>query len=293
MNLALTVLEIVSPVFLLAGVGFVWVRAGFEYRIEFVTRLAMTLAVPCLIFTALMKTEADLGALFNLTLAAICAYAAVGVAGWVLFKALGMNLRTYLAPFIFGNTGNLGIPLALFAFGQPGLERAVVLLAVSAVLSFTFGIWLVAGRGSFLKILKEPMIGATLLGALFLWQGWETPRFLTNTLDLAGQMAIPMMLITLGVAVGRLSPGRVSVAIVLSVIKLVVCAAIAWGIGLAFNLDDVSFGVLVLQIATPVAVTAYLLAEKYGADSQSVAGFVVVSTLISVAGLPLLLGLLL
>jgi predicted permease len=286
-------LEIVSPVFLLAGVGFVWVRAGFEYRIEFVTRLAMTLAVPCLIFTALMKTEADLGALFNLTLAAICAYAAVGVAGWVLFKALGMNLRTYLAPFIFGNTGNLGIPLALFAFGQPGLERAVVLLAVSAVLSFTFGIWLVAGRGSFLKILKEPMIGATLLGALFLWQGWETPRFLTNTLDLAGQMAIPMMLITLGVAVGRLSPGRVSVAIVLSVIKLVVCAAIAWGIGLAFNLDDVSFGVLVLQIATPVAVTAYLLAEKYGADSQSVAGFVVVSTLISVAGLPLLLGLLL
>lgn len=293
MNLALTVLEIVSPVFLLAGVGFVWVRAGFEYRIEFVTRLAMTLAVPCLIFTALMKTEADLGALFNLTLASICAYAAVGVAGWVLFKALGMNLRTYLAPFIFGNTGNLGIPLALFAFGQPGLERAVVLLAVSAVLSFTFGIWLVAGRGSFLKILKEPMIGATLLGALFLWQGWETPRFLTNTLDLAGQMAIPMMLITLGVAVGRLSPGRVSTAIVLSIIKLVVCAATAWGIGLAFNLDDISFGVLVLQIATPVAVTAYLLAEKYGADSQSVAGFVVVSTLVSVAGLPLLLGLLL
>ena len=293
MNLALTVLEIVSPVFLLAGVGFVWVRAGFEYRIEFVTRLAMTLAVPCLIFTALMKTEADLGALFNLTLASICAYAAVGVAGWVLFKALGMNLRTYLAPFIFGNTGNLGIPLALFAFGQPGLERAVVLLAVSAVLSFTFGIWLVAGRGSFLKILKEPMIGATLLGAFFLWQGWETPRFLTNTLDLAGQMAIPMMLITLGVAVGRLSPGRVSTAIVLSIIKLVVCAAIAWGIGLAFNLDDISFGVLVLQIATPVAVTAYLLAEKYGADSQSVAGFVVVSTLVSVAGLPLLLGLLL
>lgn len=293
MNLALTVLEIVSPVFLLAGVGFVWVRAGFEYRIEFVTRLAMTLAVPCLIFTALMKTEADLGALFNLALASICAYAAVGVAGWVVFKALGMNLRTYLAPFIFGNTGNLGIPLALFAFGQPGLERAVVLLAVSAVLSFTFGIWLVAGRGSFLKILKEPMIGATLLGALFLWQGWETPRFLTNTLDLAGQMAIPMMLITLGVAVGRLSPGRVSTAIMLSIIKLVVCAAIAWGIGLAFNLDDISFGVLVLQIATPVAVTAYLLAEKYGADSHSVAGFVVVSTLVSVAGLPLLLGLLL
>ncbi|MDV4144849.1 AEC family transporter [Shimia sp. FJ5] len=293
MNLALTVLEIVAPVFLLAGIGFLWVRAGFEYRIEFVTRLAMTLAVPCLIFTALMKTEVDLAALANLTLAAIASYAAVGVVGAVLLLLLRLNQQTFLAPFIFGNTGNLGIPLALFAFGQPGLERAVVLLAVSAVLSFTLGIWLVAGRGSFLKILKEPMIGATFLGALFLWQGWETPRFLTNTLDLIGQMAIPLMLLTLGVAVARLTPARITTAIWLSLVKLVICAVIAWGMARAFGLDDISFGVLVLQISTPVAVTAYLIAEKYGADSDSVAGFVVVSTLISVAGLPLLLALVL
>ncbi|MDP2579885.1 AEC family transporter [Shimia thalassica] len=293
MNLALTVLEITAPVFLLAAVGFTWVKVGFEYRIQFVTQLAMTLAVPCLIFTALMKTEADIVALGQLAVAATVSYAAVGLVGWALLAAFGLNLRTYLAPFIFGNTGNLGIPLALFAFGQAGLERAVVLLAVSAVLSFTIGIWLVAGRGAFGKILKEPMIGATLLGALFLWQGWETPTFLTNTLELAGQMAIPMMLITLGVAVARLTPGRVVTAIGLSVVKLVVCALIAWGIASAFALDDTSFGVLVLQISTPVAVTAYLLAEKYGADSESVAGFVVVSTLISIAGLPLLLALLL
>ncbi|WP_299348660.1 AEC family transporter [uncultured Shimia sp.] len=292
MNLALTVLEIVSPVFLLAGIGFAWVKAGFEYRIQFVTRLAMTLAVPALIFVALMKTKVDLAALGQLTLASVVAYGLVGAAGGLILAILRLNQRTYLAPFIFGNTGNLGLPLALFAFGQPGLERAVVLLAVSAVLSFTIGIWLVAGRGSFLKILKEPMIGATLLGAVFLWQGWETPRFLTNTLELVGQMAIPMMLITLGVAVARLTPGRVGIAIGLSLVKLVLCAAIAWGVGLAFQLDEISFGVLVLQLATPVAVTAYLLAEKYGADSEAVAGFVVVSTLTSVAGLPLLIALL-
>ncbi|MEQ9693060.1 AEC family transporter [Shimia sp. SDUM112013] len=293
MNLALTVLEITAPVFLLAGVGFTWVKVGFEYRIQFVTQLAMTLAVPCLIFTALMKTEADIVALGQLAIAGTLSYAAVGVVGWALLALIGLNLRTYLAPFIFGNTGNLGIPLALFAFGQAGLERAVVLLAVSAVLSFTIGIWLVAGRGAFGKILKEPMIGATLLGALFLWQGWETPSFLTNTLDLIGQMAIPLMLITLGVAVARLTPGRVVTAIGLSFAKLVICAVIAWGMASWFALEDVSFGVLVLQISTPVAVTAYLLAEKYGADSESVAGFVVVSTLISIAGLPLLLALLL
>lgn len=292
MNLALTVLEIVSPVFLLAAIGFTWVKAGFEYRIQFVTRLAMTVAVPALIFVALMKSEVDLIALGQLTLASVVAYGGIGLVGGALLAVLRLDQRTYLAPFMFGNTGNLGLPLALFAFGQPGLERAVVLLAVSAVLSFTIGIWLVAGRGSFLKILREPMIWATLLGALFLWLGWETPTFLTNTLELVGQMAIPMMLITLGVAVARLTPGRVQAAIGLSILKLLICAAIGWGVGTLFQLDEVSFGVLVLQISTPVAVTAYLLAEKYGADAEAVAGFVVVSTLISVAGLPLLLALL-
>ncbi len=293
MNLILTVLEIVAPVFLVAGVGFAWVKAGFEYRIQFVTRLAMTLAVPCLIFTALMKTEANLGDLAKLTLAGTMAYIVVGGLGWALLKAARLSLRTYLAPMIFGNTGNLGIPLALFAFGQPGLEAAVVMLAVSAILSFTWGIWIVAGEGAFGKMIKEPMIWATLLGAVFLVMDWETPKFLTNTLDLIGQMAIPMMLITLGVAVARLTPGRVVTAIWLSVVKLVICVAIAWGIGLAFGLTGTLFGVLVLQVAMPVAVTAYLLAEKYDADSDAVAGYVVVSTLVSVIGLPILLTMLL
>jgi hypothetical protein len=105
-------------------------------------------------------------------------------------------------------------------------------------------------------------------------------------------MAIPMMLLTLGVAVARLTPGRVVTAIWLSVVKLLICAAIGWGIGLAFGLTGTLFGVLVLQMAMPVAVTAYLLAEKYEADSNAVAGYVVVSTLVSVVGLPILLALL-
>ncbi len=119
----------------------------------------------------------------------------------------GLNRRTYLAPLIFGNTGNLGLPLALFAFGDEGLSYAVVVFAIMAIWSFTFGIWLVAGAGSFGKVLREPLVWATLLGGLFLWQDWQTPLFLTNTLELIGQMAIPLMLITLGVAVARLDAG--------------------------------------------------------------------------------------
>ncbi len=293
MNLVLTVLEITAPVFLLAAVGFTWVKLGFEYRVEFVTRLAMTLSVPCLIFVALMQTEVDPQALATLSLASVVTYAIVTVLCAAVVFANGLDRRTFLAPLTFGNTGNLGLPLALFAFGDIGLGYAVVVFAIMAIYSFTFGIWVVSGGGSPLKVVKEPMVGATILGALFLWQGWETPTFLTNTLDLIGQIAIPIMLITLGVAVARLRPGRLVQAVLLSAIKLVICAGTAWVIGDWFALDPIALAVLVLQVATPVAVTSYLIAEKYGADSDAVAGLVVVSTVMSVLSLPVLLAFLL
>lgn len=289
MNLALTVLEIVAPVFLLGAIGFAWVKLGFEYRLQFVTQLSMTLAVPCLIFVALMETEVDPQALAAISLAAIAAYGAVTLLFWAVVRLLRLEVRTYLAPLIFGNTGNIGLPLALFAFGDEGLGFAVVVFAIMAVWSFTYGVWLVAGGGSLLKVVKEPLVAATLLGLLFLWRDWETPVFLTNTLRLVGQLAIPLMLITLGVAVARMTPGGLGRALWLSALKVAVCLAVAWTVGRWFALDPVPFAVLVLQVATPVAVTSYLLAEKYGADADGVAGLVVASTLLSVLYIPVVL----
>ena len=289
MNLVLTVLNITAPVFLLAAVGFVWVKLGFEYRVAFVTRLAMTLSVPCLIFVALMKTEIDPEALAALSVASFAAYALVALAMFAMVKIARIDVQTYLAPLIFGNTGNLGLPLALFAFGQQGLGYAVVVFAVMGILSFTVGIWLVSGGGSLLRLVKEPLVGATLLGALFLWKGWQTPLFLTNTLELIGQIAIPVMLITLGVAVARLETKAITQAVALSVVKIGGCFGIGWAVAWWFGLDPVAAAVLIVQLATPVAVTSYLLAEKYGADAQPVAGMVVVSTLLSVVTLPLIL----
>ncbi|MFY0693302.1 MAG: AEC family transporter [Paracoccaceae bacterium] len=286
MNLIFTVLEVVTPVFLLALIGYSWVKLGLDYRIEFVTRLAMTLSVPCLIFVALMETEISPSALTTVSLAAVVAYGLVTVGCYILVLTAKLDVRTYLAPLIFGNTGNLGLPLALFAFGSEGLGYAVVIFAIMAIYSFTFGIWLVSGGGSLMKVVKEPLVGATLLGALFLWQGWETPLFLTNTLELVGQMAIPMMLITLGVAVARLKPQGVGRAAVISMLKVLLCIAIAWATGLYFELPPVPFGVLVLQVSTPVAVTSYLIAVKYEADAEAVAGLVVISTLLSVLMIP-------
>ncbi len=289
MNLVLTVIEITAPVFLLAAIGFGWVKLGFEYRVEFVTRLSMTLSVPCLIFVALMKTRITPEALAALSLASLTAYVAVALLMLAVVTLAGIDRRTYLSPLIFGNTGNLGLPLALFAFGDTGLGYAVVVFAVMAVLSFTIGIWMVAGAGSLGRVLREPLVWGTLLGALFLINGWQTPLFLTHTLELVGQMAIPLMLITLGVAVARLETAALGQAVWLSLIKVVVCVAAGAGAGLWFGLDPVALAVLTLQVATPVAVTSYLIAVKYGADAQPVAGLVVVSTVMSVVALPLIL----
>jgi predicted permease len=288
-NLVLTVLEITAPVFLLATVGFIWVKLGFEYRVEFVTRLAMTLSVPCLIFVALMKTDIDPSALTTLTLASVASYLVLTALCFGLVKIAGLDIRTFLAPLIMGNTGNLGLPLALFAFGDEGLGYAVIVFAVMAIYSFTFGVWVVSGGGSPIKAVKEPLVGATLLGALFLWQGWETPTFVTNAIELIGQMAIPMMLITLGVAVARLSPANLGRAVWLSLVRVVLCIAAAAAVGIWFALPPVALAVLIVQVSTPVAVTSYLLAEKYGADAQDVAGLVVVSTLLAVVTIPLTL----
>ncbi len=289
MNIALTVLNIAAPVFLLAAIGFVWVKLGFEYRVAFVTRMAMTLAVPCLIFVALMRTDIPPEALAALSLASLSAYILVIASLFVVVRVLRLDIPTFLAPLSFGNTGNLGLPLALFAFGEAGLGYAVVVFAVMMILSFTIGVWIVSGGGSLTRVIREPSAGATLLGALFLWQGWETPAFLTNTLDLIGQMAIPMMLITLGVAIARLSTRAMGQAIALSIVKLVVCVAAAAAAATIFALEPVAAAVLIVQVATPVAVTSYLLAEKYGADPQPVAGLVVASSLLSVVALPLIL----
>lgn len=289
MNVILTVVEIVAPVFLLAALGFAWVRLGYEYRLDFVTKLAMTLGVPCLIFVTLMQADIENEALTAIATATLAAYAIAIVVFFAVTLAFKLDRQTFLAPLSFGNTGNLGLPLALFAFGDLGLGYAVVVFAVMAIISFTFGIWLVSGGGNPLSSLKEPLVAASLAGGLFLWMEWETPTVITNTLSLIGQLGIPLMLITLGVALARLSPSDIARMVWLSALKVVICVAVAWPIGLWFQLNDVAFAVLVLQVATPVAVTSYLLAEKYGADADSVAGLVVVSTLMSVGFLPLIL----
>ena len=165
MELILTVFQIVAPVFILAAIGFTWVKIGWSYEIEFVTRLAMTLSVPALIFVALMKANISADTLSNLFLSSLIAYLFLALIFWITGKIFKLNMATYWAPLIFGNTGNLGLPLAMFAFGEVGLGYAVVVFAVMAIGSFSIGVWMVSGGGSINKVFKEPMVLGNFIGS--------------------------------------------------------------------------------------------------------------------------------
>ena len=175
MPLVLEVAQIVAPVFLLAAIGYGWVRRGWSYDVEFVTRLSMTLSIPCLIFMALVRSDVDPRLLRDTVLAALVAYLVVGVLAWALVRGLDLDIPTYWAPMTFGNTGNLGLPIALFAFGQAGFDFAVVIFAVMAIISFTFGVWVVAGGGNPVTAVREPLVWGTVLGSVFLALGWTVP----------------------------------------------------------------------------------------------------------------------
>ena len=286
MALLLELLHIVTPVFALAALGYGWTRMRLAYDVAFVTRLSMSVSVPCLIFMALVRSDVDPGVLGDTILAATVAYVGVGAAAWATVALGRLDVATYWAPLTFGNTGNLGLPVALFAFGQAGFDFAVVIFAVMAILSFTFGVWVVAGGGSPRNAIREPLVWGTAAGLVFMVMDWSVPAWAENTLDLIGQLAIPLMLITLGVAISRLQPRAIGFATAISVLKLAICLAVPVAVGVWFALPPVAFAVLILQLSTPVGVTSYLLAEKYRARPDEVAGLVVVSTLLSLVTIP-------
>ena len=288
-----TVLEVVTPVFLLAAIGYFWVKLGFEYRVEFVTRLAMTLAVPALVFTSLTQNTINPKFLTEMIIVVCMAYAVVSVLALIFTFIFKLDLRTFLMPLISGNTGNLGLPLCFLAFGKDGLGYAVIVFAFTSIVAFTFGLWVVSGTRSFKQPLKEPLVPATILGLLFMFYGWETPKILTNSLNLISQMAIPLMLITLGVAVARLKTQLAFKTLGISISKIMIGTIAGITVGYQFSIPYEAFAVLIIQMSMPVAVTSYLLAEKYGANSEAVAGLVVVSTFLTTFTTPVVLSVLL
>lgn len=293
MEILVQVSTIVAPVFLLAAAGFAWVKLKFEFDLDFVTRLAVQFGLPCLIFTALVEAELSLEAVIVLTQATLVGYFAVAVISALLIRILGRSMRVYLVPIVFGNTGNVGLPLALFAFGTEGLTSALVVFTTMMIMKFTLGAWFVSGSNS-KDMLKIPMVYAAILGLALMFLDVTPPEWIMNSAKLAGQIAIPLMLITLGVAIARLTADDILFAFLISVAKLVIGLATGVAVVSLLGLPEGAVaGAFVLQMIMPVAVTSYLIANQFKASPEAVAGLVMASTLVCVPAIPLVLAFLL
>ncbi len=280
---------IIAPIFICSGIGYAWARFGRPLDPQFVTTLVTMVGAPCLVASTLTRLDLELAAIGEIAGAALTAAAGFTATSLLLLRALRLPVHSYLPALMFPNAGNMGLPLCLFAFGQPGLALAIVYFAIFSTLQFTAGVAIAAGRFEPARLLRMPLLYALAAAFAFMLSDTPVPRWLANTIDLIGGLTIPLMLLALGVSLARLRIRSIGRSLGLSLVRLAGGLAIGAGIAWGFGLEQPARGVLIIQSAMPVAVFNYLFAQLYQRAPEEVAGMIVLSTLISFATLPALL----
>jgi len=286
------ILPAIVPVFLLAALGFALAKTGRAMEGGTTAFLVATVGTPALVFSNLATTEFDpqtLAILATATAIAIAFYLAVGA---LVLTATGLSLRTYLPSLAFPNSGNLGLPLALYAAGQQGLNDAIIIFSVTSIANMTAGQVIAAGRGKWGRALRSPIIPAVILGVACAYAGVALPVWLTNTLTLLSNLTIPLMLLMLGTSLARIKVRGFPRAAALSVLRIGMGTAAGFVLANAFGFTGAERVAFVLQCAMPVAVYNYLFAQMYNNDPEDVASLVIVSTVLSVVTTPILLAIL-
>jgi predicted permease len=289
MDIVLQIASVVAPIFIGAGVGYGWERLGYPFDSGFITRIVMYVGTPCLIVSTLTRFEVGASAFAEMAGAAALALLLFAAIGAVVVRALGLPLASFLPPLMFPNGGNMGLPLCLFAFGEAGLALAIAVFTVYAVIHFTVGVSFAAGTLSPARLLRTPILYAVAVALAFMASGTKPPVWLANTVDLLGGLAIPLMLIALGVSLARLRVKSLRRSLLLALVRLGMGFAVGFGLATLFGFTGIARGVLIVQCSMPTAVYNYLLAAHYGRPADEVAGIIVLSTIVSLATLPLLL----
>ena len=280
---------IVAPIYIGIGLGFAWGRSGRHWDRELITELVMNIGAPCLVFSSLVGMQVDPAAMAEMALAALASLVTFGVLGAVVLRIFGLSIRTFLAPLIFSNSGNMGLPVCLFAFGPEGLALGICFFATSALGQYSAGIWIWSGRVSGGELLRTPLTWSVVIAAGIVALGAPVPGWVLRTTEMLGGLTIPLMQFSLGVSLVGLEVAKLPRSLALSLLRLGGGLAIGWALAELFGLTGVARGVLILDCSMPVAVLNYLLAEKYERSPSEVASLVLLSTLISLVTLPLIL----
>ena len=281
--------SIIAPVFICAGVGFAWTKLGHPYDVNLVTSLVTNIGVPCLVFYSLTNTDLNPKVFGSMAFVSVAVIATCGLIAGLALNAFGLDKRTFLSPLMFSNCGNMGLPLCLLAFGEPGLVLAIVFFTISAIAQFTIGIMITSGTLSLAGLIKIPILYAVALAIVFMILNIEPLDFVANTTRILGGMSIPLMLITLGVSLVQLRVEALQRSTILSLLRLILGFGVGVGLTELLGIEGLEQGVLIVQSAMPVAVFNYLFAQRYKRAPEEVAGMVAISTAISFTTLPALL----
>lgn len=286
------VFSIVFPVFAIVFIGYLYARR-YKPDMAAANQLNLEVFTPALIFSVLAAEGFDLGEYSELALAGVWVVLGSGLLAWPIARFAGWSARAFLPPMMFSNSGNMGLPLALFAFGETALPAAMILFLVENTLHFTVGNAMLVRRIHPLALLRMPMLVATLAGIGVSLAGLSVPGPLYQAIDLVGQIAIPLMLFSLGVRLTSigLTDWRIgTVGAAVAPLSGILLAGLAVS---ALQMSGQQAAQLILFGALPPAVLNYLFAERYNVAPNQVAAIVLLGNLASLAALPLVLYMLL
>jgi len=289
MELYLKLIDVIAPVFFVIGIGYYLGRKNPEINTDFITTFAGNVGTPAMIFYTITTTGVTLSIFteyFIYSLVIIVGFSLVGIIFLLLLKK---DFISELPPLILPNTGNMGIPICLFAYGTSGLGVASAIASVIILLHFTLGVLLAKKSFSFEILIKNVPIYGIIVSVIFLYFEWDVPGYLENTTFLLTYATIFLVLMSLGIALSRLKVMSWTHASILGAVRVIIGPLIGFGLIKFLNLDGFAAGVLLIQSCMPSAVLTYLVGSMYSEKRvvDSVASVIVTSTVMSFITIPI------
>ena len=282
--------EVIFPVFFIIGIGYWFGKNNPKFNTDIVTTFSGKIGVPALLFYSLAASKTlDFETFVKFGSFCFLFVASFAVIGMILLKILGRNIITELSPLILPNTGNLGLPICLFAYGEQGFSIASSIAAVIMLLHFTVGIFIASNKVSFKALVNSIPVYMIIISGFFLYFKIEPPKFLVNTSMLLAYSTIFLVLTSLGITLSTLRAKNVKSNIVIALFRLISGPCIAFLIIKYFGLKGYQAGVLFIQASMPSAILNFLLAKMYSKKmhADNIASVIVISTTLSFVTIPI------
>ncbi len=283
MDIFIKLFDVLFPVFLTIGIGYWYGKKDPKFDTNFITKFAGNIGLPSIIFYSLTASDIDMNLFLKFSYYTVLYIAIFSVIGFIILKLFNKDVYRLLPPLILPNTGNMGMPLCLFAYGTIGLSIATAITSVVLVFHFSLGILLASRKFSILPLLKCTPIYALIFSLFFVYYNISAPKFLENATFLIGYSTIFLVLMSLGVALSRLKVFSFKETLTYSIIRVILGPVVGFLFVKLFNLKGVEAGVMFIQASMPSAILTYLVGKIYSPKkiSDNIASTVALSTFLS------------